>query len=145
MQLSLSSELVVPLGTNLFAPPWRSRGFFSKFGLGDAIQKARMKASSSSNDDKRNWLPVNDSQQQQLRRQRSQPSTVRNSAALKAEEDPPPGLPFEKGGSVRSRSCTDALTSPTAAEIMEVSAPPDMSERQKEIQSSLFKMLGQQE
>ena len=86
MQLSLSSELVVPLGTNLFAPPWRSRGFFSKFGLGDAIQKARMKASSSSNDDKRNWLPVNDSQQQQLRRQRSQPSTVRNSAALKAEE-----------------------------------------------------------
>jgi len=145
MQLPPSSELVVPLGTNLFAPPWRSRGFFSKLGLGDAIQKARMEASSSRNDDKRNWLPVNDSQQQQLRRQRSQPSTVRNSAALKAEEDPPPGLPYEKDSSVRSRSCTDALTSPAAAEIMEASAPPDMSERQKEIQSSLFKMLGQQE
>eukprot|EP00584_Thalassiosira_punctigera_P009192 CAMPEP_0172531334 /NCGR_PEP_ID=MMETSP1067-20121228/4784_1 /TAXON_ID=265564 ORGANISM="Thalassiosira punctigera, Strain Tpunct2005C2" /NCGR_SAMPLE_ID=MMETSP1067 /ASSEMBLY_ACC=CAM_ASM_000444 /LENGTH=751 /DNA_ID=CAMNT_0013315705 /DNA_START=115 /DNA_END=2370 /DNA_ORIENTATION=+ len=141
MQLPPSSELVVPVGTNLFSPPWTSRTIFNKFGLGKALEKARLEASSF-NSDERNWLPIN-GEQERLRRQRSQPpASISNGGnALKRGEDPPPGLPL---GSTRSRSCTD-VPSPTAAEILAASQPPDMSERQKEIQSSLFKMLGQQE
>jgi len=157
MQLPPSSELVVPLGTNLFAPPWISPGTFRGMGLGELLQKARAEASSPGSKSDRHWLPLNDDaeqkqQQQPLQRQRSQPSPSKRSNsgnALKNEADPPPGLPFEKGNA-RSRSVPDAQSpgmqpSPTAADFLEASAPPDMSARQKEIQSSLFKMLGQHE
>lgn len=135
----------MPMGTNLFAPPWSSQGFFSTMGLNQALQKARIEALSL-NSEERNWLPLNDTSQQQLLRQRSQPPGSRtvsnNENTAKQGRDPPPGLPFNR--SVRNRSDTVA-TSPTSAEIMAATAPPDMSERQKEIQSSLFKMLGQHE
>eukprot|EP00571_Detonula_confervacea_P015627 CAMPEP_0172308426 /NCGR_PEP_ID=MMETSP1058-20130122/9015_1 /TAXON_ID=83371 /ORGANISM="Detonula confervacea, Strain CCMP 353" /LENGTH=774 /DNA_ID=CAMNT_0013020835 /DNA_START=134 /DNA_END=2455 /DNA_ORIENTATION=+ len=141
MQLPPSLELVVPLGTNLLAPPWICPGTFSRLGLAEAIAKARAGVSSSS--DERSWVPLNDTaqqkQQQQLQRQRSQPPPASRKVSI--GDNPQPGLSLEKGNH-RSRSCTDSSSnevpsSPTAAELLAASAPPDMTERQKEIQSSL--------
>ena len=132
MQLPPSLELVVPLGTNLLAPPWICQATFSKYM---AMEKARAEASTSGG---RKWLPIDGvaQQQQQLQRQRSQPVASRKSGL------PPAAMSIEKG--TRTRSTTDAST-PTAADYAGVSELPDMSERQKEIQQSLFMMLGQQE
>ena len=135
MQLPPSLELVVPLGTNLLSPPWICQATFSKYMLGKAMEKTRAEASTS---DGRKWLPIDGvaQQQQQLQRQRSQPVASRKSGL------PPAGMSIEKES--RTRSTTDAST-PTTADYAGVSELPDMSERQKEIQQSLFMMLGQQE
>eukprot|EP00578_Thalassiosira_sp_NH16_P017785 CAMPEP_0181128154 /NCGR_PEP_ID=MMETSP1071-20121207/28595_1 /TAXON_ID=35127 /ORGANISM="Thalassiosira sp., Strain NH16" /LENGTH=860 /DNA_ID=CAMNT_0023213971 /DNA_START=103 /DNA_END=2685 /DNA_ORIENTATION=+ len=156
MQLPPTSELVVPLGTNLLAPPWICPGILRGFGLGAAIAKARADAASLGGG--RSWLPINTNDdattgedRRQVGRQRSQPHP---SKKVSMDADLPPGLPLEKGGGsgCRSRSCTevpsvgDGITSPTVDDFLAAAqAPPDMSERQKEIQSSLFKMLGQHE
>lgn len=141
MQLPPSSELIVPLGTNLFAPPWSALSSKTRLEMGSALENARDRAATSTSED-RNWLPINDDNapgQQQVRRQRSQPppSSAASGEVKRDETTAPPGLPLD---SARTESCTDA-DSPAG----EAFAPPDMSERQKEIQSSLFKMLGQQE
>ncbi|KAL9188255.1 hypothetical protein ACHAXT_006633 [Thalassiosira profunda] len=140
MNLPPSSELVVPLGTNLLAPPWISPSF-NRMGLGAAIAKARagksVSASAPPRSGERDWLPANDDRG--LQRVQS-PRKSLDGNALDRGEDIPPGLPLN--ADTRSRSCTDAAVSPTGADFL---APPDMSERQKEIQGSLFKMLGQHE
>ena len=137
MHLPPSSELVIPLGTNLLAPPWICSETFSKMMMGKMGKAAQAeKKTTTATSEERSWIPIDGvaQQQQQLQRQRSQP------AASKSAEKKPPSLPLEK----HSRSCTDA-TSPTTDDYMAASELPDMSERQKEIQQSLFKMLGQQE
>ena len=150
----------MPLGTNLLAPPWICPGILSRFGLGAALAKARAEAAKVG-DQGRSWLPIggndddenNAKQKQQIQQQRSQPPPPKLSTDNTTTADLPPGLPLDKGNKQgdkqRSRSRTpttedkkNLALSPTAADFM---APPDMSERQKEIQSSLFKMLGQHE
>ncbi|KAL7542491.1 hypothetical protein ACHAXR_012012 [Thalassiosira sp. AJA248-18] len=151
MQLPPSLELVVPLGTNLLAPPWICPGGLNRLGLGQAIEQARAEASKNSDD--RCWLPIDDNNMAQQQQQQIQKQAPKKKVSLDDTALNSPGLPFEQGGP-RSRSCTDVHLrsprggrpdSPTAEDILEASAPPDMSERQKEIQSSLFKMLGQHE
>jgi len=136
MQLPPSLELVVPLGTNLLAPPWICFGTFSRL-MNKSMQGSS--TSTSKSGDGRNWIPIDGvgQQQKQLQRQRTQPP-----ASMKSSNDykSPPGMPLEK----HSRSMSDAA-SPTTEDYCGASELPDMSERQKEIQSSLFKMLGQHE
>ncbi|KAL3800601.1 hypothetical protein ACHAW5_001069 [Stephanodiscus triporus] len=150
MQLSPCAELVVPLGTNLFLPPWlreedggpRGEAVSMKaLALDRAIEKARADASSLS--DGRAWLSVNDAGapgQQRVQKQRSK----QISKDCKISSD----IPLDKG-QLRGRWCTYAsrneITSHTAADFTSLSELPDMSKRQKDIQSSLFKMLGQRE
>ncbi|KAL3811571.1 hypothetical protein ACHAXA_006856 [Cyclostephanos tholiformis] len=147
MQLSPSLELVVPMGTNLFLPPWFREGEGCPRGEADRIKTLAMlraRAEVSSSSDRRAWLPVNDSgggEQTLLQQQRSHPSS--QDCNLQNE------ILLEKG-QLRARSCTSALrnefiSSHTAADFRASLELPDMSQRQKDIQSSLFKMLGQHE
>ena len=136
MQLPPRLELVVPLGTNLLAPPWICSGTFSRL-MNKSMQGST--STSTKGGDGRNWIPIDGvgQQQKQLQRQRTQPpASMKSSNGYKS----PPGMPLEK----HSRSMSDAA-SPTTEDYCGASELPDMSERQKEIQSSLFKMLGQHE
>lgn len=137
MQLTPSLELVVPLGTNLSAPPWVSNTMGSI---------ARSLEASLSLAEKRTWLPVTGTvaeqqYQQSIPRQRSHPpfaSTSSTSSSL------PPGIPLD-ANDMRSRSCADGsyvTASPPTTPMLPL---PDMSERQTNIQRSLFKMLGRHE
>lgn len=129
----------MPLGTNLLAPPWHASGVGI---LGGSTENARACASSLSK--RRSWLPVNGSaeQQMQIPRQRSHPPISSKSL------DVPPGLPLTQHG-VRIRSYTEesniTCSPSTPANFLEVAPLPDMSERQKKIQRSIFKVLGQHE
>jgi len=154
MQLNPSAELVVPLGTNLFAPPWSCPKPFHRMGLGieTALERARAAVASATasattpphaaaslerqwSSNERRWLPHDNIASREPQRQRSQPFPGRG-------EEPPPGLPLD---GVRSRSDDVRGPSRDAAPPTTEFSPPDMSERQKEIQSSLFKMLGRDE
>ena len=142
MQLSPCAELVVPMGTNLFLPPWLREDVGMKaLALDTAIEKARADASSLS--DGRAWLSVNDAGAPGQQRVQKQRSKQFSKDCKKSSE-----VPLEKG-QLRGRSCTYAsrneITSHTAADFTSSSELPDMSKRQKDIQSSLFKMLGQRE
>ena len=159
MQLPPRSKLVVPLGTDLLNPPWSSPVTLNSMGLGQTIEQARVEL-----DEEHQQLQRRQSQPHALKVSnddntfnqgadrpaglpfpfnrgavRSRSCIVSSSTA--AAEIPPLGcpFPFRQGGG----SCTQVASSSMAAEILEACAPPDMSVRQKEIQSSLSKMLGQ--
>ena len=151
MQLSPNLELVVPMGTNLLLPPWLieegggPRGDadrMKKLATNRANEKARTESSTLS--DERAWLSVDDSGatgQRVLQRHRSQPSSK--------DCDSRPEISLEKAR-LRSRSYTiasrnETIPSHTAVDFAASSELPDMSKRQKDIQSSLFKILGQRE
>ena len=123
---------------NFFAPPRRSQGPLGATGLDWALQTARAEAAALP-PEKRNWLPLDGASRRQPR---ASPMTSNNDNVARQGRDPPPGLPFNRN--IRHRSDTVA-TSPAATEIMLGTAPLDMPERQREIQSSLFKMLGQEQ
>lgn len=123
MQLPASMELVVPLGCNLLAPPWVFPG--NSFGLAPSAFPGR------------SWIPVDSSKQQQKKASGATPS--RNS---------PPEMPLKENRineSVNESSTQSATYRKKAKAYLAATAPPDMTERQKDIQSSLFKMLGQYE
>lgn len=139
MQLDPSVELVVPLGTNLLIPPWIPPGeVLNRLGLGVAVERARLEAAKKSKGD-RCWIPVDDKKTSQ----QQQPKTSFDDGTLKQRQDQPPGVPVDS----RSRSCPSVQSPTSSADAMAKLPPdlPDMSERQKEIQASLFKMLGQQD
>jgi len=118
MRLPASLELVVPLGANLLAPPW----MLSRSGLGVA-PSLRGRA----------WLPM-------------VAGRSKDGKQGKKDGNYPPQLPFEgKGGQARKAlvSKENEANADASAACLAAGAPPDMSKRQKEIQSSLFKMLGQ--
>jgi len=125
-----------------------------RFGLSASMDKARAEAASisashsASKTEERSWLPVDDTPQSQEQKQQQHNSVAskgsRDDISLNRHDNPPPGLPLNPACG-RSRSVPVA-TSPTNAEFLPPESElPDMSERQKEIQSSLFKMLGQEE
>jgi hypothetical protein len=139
------------MGTNLLLPPWLieegggPRGDadrMKKLATNRANEKARTESSTLS--DERAWLSVDDSGatgQRVLQRHRSQPSSK--------DCDSRPEISLEKAR-LRSRSYTiasrnETIPSHTAVDFAASSELPDMSKRQKDIQSSLFKMLGQRE
>jgi pimeloyl-ACP methyl ester carboxylesterase len=145
MQLSPSLELVVPMGTNLFLPPWFGEGEGGPRGEADRIKAQAMnraRAEAFALSDRRAWLSVNDNRETEpfpLQKQRSQPSSKDSSL----QND----ILLEKG-QLRTRSCTPALRNVSLHPATNYSASlelPDMSKRQKDIQSSLFKMLGKNE
>jgi hypothetical protein len=133
MQLPPSSELAVPLGTNLCVPPWSSP-LSVILGQGTANENGYTEG--------RSWLPVNDTAHPQNQEKRPASAVSFDDKALMEGDNPPPALPSNQGY-VRSRSCTEPCISPPGADYY--SALPDMSERQKAVQDSLFKMLGQHE
>lgn len=138
----------MPLGTNLLAPPWVSNTSVTM--LGRTFENIARVEASSSLEQSRSWIPVNgavvEQNQQPIPRQRSHPPLSSESSTSSSL---PPGFPLDSNG-MRSRSCADdsyVTASPpaTPATLMEVTPLPEMSERQKNIQLSLFKMLGKHE
>ncbi len=137
MQLTPSLELVVPMGTNLSAPPWVGK---------TAEYSARTSEASLSLAERRSWLPMNVTSvaaqhQQPIPRQRSHPPL---SSSSTTSSSPPPGLPLDTHR-MRSRSCAEksyVTASPPTTPTLPL---PDTSERQVNIQRSLFKMLGRHE
>ena len=128
----------MPMGTNLSAPPWVS----STVGY-----RTRTPDVYSSLAQRRSWLPVNgssvaDQHQQPIPRQRSHPSL---SSTSTTSSSVPPDVPLDTHGMRSSRSCVEnnhVTASPPTTPMLPL---PDMSERQVNIQRSLFKMLGQHE
>jgi len=130
MKVSASLELVVPLDTSLVAPPWLSPENVRALSTTLKHRKGTVGGGG------RMWLPVEDSRQSSQERKKQQKPLA------------PPSLDDEDG-TCFSRSCTDvsmrenaqqnyvASYDPTGATL------PDMSKIQQDIQSSLFKMLGE--
>jgi ABC-type phosphate transport system auxiliary subunit len=133
------------MGTNLFLPPWYREGEGGPRGEADRIKTLAMnraRAEAIALSDRRTSLSVNDNrgtEQFPLQKQRSQPSSkdsnLQNDILLEKSQ-------------LRTRSCTPAsrnVSLHTAADFSASLELPDMSKRQKDIQSSLFKILGQNE
>jgi pimeloyl-ACP methyl ester carboxylesterase len=117
MKVPASLELVVPLGTSLIAPPWLSPENLK--GLSSFL-KVRGGAG-------RLWLPAEDSRQDKKKQQqrRLKPPSFNDDVIASGS----------RNTSVVSRKNVGQNNYDL----------PDMSKRQQDIQSSLFKMLGQDE
>lgn len=108
----------------------------------DGYLERRTTNANGDSTDGRSWLPITDSEHPQNEEKRPASAVSFDDKALMQGDNPPPALPSNQG-CVRSRSCTEPCISPPGADYY--SALPDMSERQKAVQDSLFKMLGQHE
>ena len=133
MKVSASLELIVPSDTSLLSPPW-----LSPENLRMLSTSLKLRRGTGSG---RFWLPVEDprySSQEEKKQQQQQQRLLA-----------PPSINDEDGGCF-SRSSTDLSRSTpqqNAVAPYDVTGAtlPDMSKRQQEIQSSLFKMLGEDE
>ncbi|KAL7552832.1 hypothetical protein ACHAWF_016076 [Thalassiosira exigua] len=146
LHLPPDAELAAPPGTNLLLPPWirPAPALLRRAHLAAAMRRARGQASSISESQSTDgsWPPPGDKRAAAPGKGRGPAGTSRDDLSVGRREDPPgPGPSLSQDGA-RSRSVP---ISPTAAEVAGAPELPDMTERQKEIQSSLFKMLGQQE
>ena len=119
MKVPASLELVVPLGTSLIAPPWLSPENLK--GLSSFLKVGRRGGTG------RLWLPVEDSRQDKKKQQQRR---------LK-----PPSFNDDVIAS-GSRNTSVVSRKNVGQNNYEL---PDMSKRQQDIQSSLFKMLGQED
>ena len=142
MGLPASGELVVPMGVNLLAPPWLHKGV-RPTASGDGRKMGSLSG--------RSWLPLKEQQRhqyQQKRNRRPQDGDAvdgEQSDCLSKKREVPPELPLAPLNEASHSSNEDEVV---AARKEEYSATkdavfPDMSETQKDIQASLFKMLGQ--
>jgi pimeloyl-ACP methyl ester carboxylesterase len=116
MRLPAGGELVVPMGMNLLIPPWFN-------GLRNDVSRHH-----------RSWIPVRPERQRV--RQRCQ------SEVLEYSEEKGLNQKIEKQRGIHSNQ-DDKFDE--AGAVLAAAAPPDMNKRQKDIQSSLFKILGQSE
>lgn len=127
MKVSASLELVVPLNTSLTAPPW-----LSPENMGRLSATLKQKTALGGG---RLWLPVeNTRQSSQGRKKQHQlphPPSLNDEDGTCFSRDVSPRKGFRQNH-VASYDATGATL-------------PDMSKRQAEIQSSLFKMLGEDE
>ncbi|KAL3799810.1 hypothetical protein HJC23_010460 [Cyclotella cryptica] len=148
MGLPASGELVVPLGVNLLAPPWLHKGARPTA----SVDRGKGKMGSVPG---RSWLPLREQreQRQQRRKQRPQGGSAVDGAqgdCLNKRSEEPPELPLSPLNEPSRSSHDDGVVvarkerhSPSKDAVLAAAAPPDMSETQKDIQASLFKMLGQ--
>ena len=120
MKVPASLELVVPLGTSLIAPPWLSPENLK--GLSSFLKVGRR------GDAGRLWLSVEDSRQDKKKQQHQR--------RLK-----PPSFNDDDIAS-GSRNTSVVARKNVRQNNYDL---PDMSKRQQDIQSSLFKMLGQED
>jgi len=130
MKVSASLELVVPLDTSLVAPPWLSPE--NVRALSTTLKNRKGTAGVG-----RLWLPVEGSRQSSKGRKKQQ-------------QQPLAPLSFDDEGTCFSRSCTDVSKTNTQENYVSSfdhtgAKLPDMSKIQQDIQSSLFKMLGEDE
>ena len=135
MKVSASLELIVPPDTSLVTPPWLSPENLRN--LSASLKLRRGKGGG------RSWFSAEDPPRQSSSQERKKQQNRQRPLAL-------PSLNHEDGVCF-SRSSTDvsrnsAQQNNSVAPFDETGATlPDMSKRQKEIQSSLFKMLGENE
>ena len=135
MGLPASDELVVPLGVNLLMPPWllgrkgiRSCPLVNRGGRNKSVPE-------------RSWLPVRQEQKHEQQQQRRKQMVQGNdddreqTDCLGEDKKMPPDMPLD--------SLKESSHLEDEALAASASALPDMAERQKDIQSSLFRMLGQ--
>jgi pimeloyl-ACP methyl ester carboxylesterase len=124
MKVRASLELVVPLGTSLMAPPWLAPENLK--ALSSSLTERKRGSGSG-----RLWLPIDDSRH--------------SSRDMKNRHQQPlvhPSLNDEgPSGSCTSASRKNGRQQSNAASY----DLPDMSKRQQQIQTSLFKMLGRDE
>ena len=175
MRLSPDRELVVPPGTNLLAPPWlapgnpgRSRLFAALLaggsGRGAGWKPRGDRRMSEGGAGGRESPPTvggrdevereRDGADRDFRRIQSSPSRMHRRLGGGGADDaaslsktfsrdascPPSALPDYDADELRRRRAEEE-----AAALAAAANPPDMSARQREIQSSLFKMLGQED
>ena len=136
MKVSASLELIVPPDTSLLAPPWLSPENLKSLSTSLKLRKGTGAG--------RLWLSAEDPRQSAQERKKQQQKQQQQQRLLAPA---PPALNDEPGVCF-SRSSTDV--SRNSAQQNDVvpydvtgATLPDMSKRQQEIQSSLFKMLGE--
>ncbi|KAL7516168.1 hypothetical protein ACHAWX_001212, partial [Stephanocyclus meneghinianus] len=148
MGLPASGELVVPLGVNLLAPPWLHKG---------VRPTASMDGGKAGSVPGRSWLPLGEQQREQHHQRRKQRPQDEGSVdgepigCLNKSREVPPELPLASLNKPSHHSSRDDELVAAREEgysvskdaVLAAAAPPDMSEAQKDIQASLFKMLGQ--
>ena len=131
MRLPVDGELVVPPGMNLMIPPW----------LLNEVKKLRTRRSGDWNSRQRSWLPVKEKKQQIQPRCESETLEYHGRKGLQRK-----GTPSTIDESVHSnQEEVSVVRGEEVGDALAAAAPPDMNERQKDIQSSLFRMLGQSE
>ena len=131
MRLPVEGELVVPPGMNLMIPPW----------LLNEVKKLRARRMGDWNSRERSWLSVKEEKPRTHPRLESETLEYNEGKGLQRK-----GTPSTMDESLHSNQDeVSVVRGDEVGDTLAAAAPPDMNERQKDIQSSLFKMLGQSE
>mmetsp|Transcript_395 Transcript_395/g.650 ORF Transcript_395/g.650 Transcript_395/m.650 type:complete len:228 (+) Transcript_395:1-684(+) len=136
MKVSASLELIVPPDTNLVAPPWLSPENLRS--LSTSLKLRRGKGGG------RSWLSAVDPRQS-LQEERKKQQQHRQRPSAPPSLNPEDGVCFSRSSTDVSRNNAQQNNNSVAPYDASGATLPDMSKRQKEIQSSLFKMLGENE
>lgn len=139
MGLPADEELVVPTGINLLIPPWlmkNPRGLGSRDKAKDVLHSRQKRT--------KTWLPVKEQNEQKVHhRSQSEVLEFHQDKGLHRRRQTSPD--FNVSRSNRNDDEVFSAREEEASAVLAAANPPDMNERQKDIQRSLFKMLGQSE
>eukprot|EP00984_Skeletonema_dohrnii_P030339 scaffold21743_cov144-Skeletonema_dohrnii-CCMP3373.AAC.5 len=135
MKVNASLELIVPPDTSLLAPPWLSPENLRRLSTSLKLRKGTGAG--------RLWLSAEDPRQsaQERKKQQQKQQQQRLLAPAPPSLNDEPGVCFSRSSTDVSRN--NAQQNDVVPYDVTGATLPDMSKRQQEIQSSLFKMLGE--